>query len=128
MIPFSFLTDPSTGDLDVSQGLRFTPDLRTYVVQRLDENLSFFAGEWFLDFREGVPYWERVIGAKPDLAIVDTLYRRAILQTTGVGELKKMSLVFDRANRTLKPSFECATTDGGSISEADILRGFFVSF
>ncbi len=128
MIPFSFLTDPSTGDIDVSQGLRFTPDQRTYVVQRLDENLSYFAGEWFLDLREGVPYWERIIGAKPDLGLIDTLYRRAILATPGVASIKFLRLEFDRATRTLKPSFEATMTDGTTITAADLARGFFVNF
>jgi hypothetical protein len=128
MIPFSFLTDPSTGDIDVSQGLRFTPDQRTYVVQRLDENLSYFAGEWFLDLREGVPYWERIIGAKPDLGLIDTLYRRAILATPSVASIEFLRLEFDRATRTLKPSFEATMTDGTTITAADLARGFFVNF
>lgn len=126
MIPFTILNDPSTGDIDLSQGLRFTADLATYAVQRLDENLSFFLGEWFLDTREGVPYWERIIGAKPDLGLIDTLYRRAILLTPSVGSVPNLKLAFDRSTRKLAPSFNVILKDGSLITEADLGRKFLV--
>ena len=126
MIPFSILNDPISGDVDLSKGLRFTPDLKTYAVQRLDENLSFFLGEWFLDTREGVPYWQRIIGAKPDLGLIDTLYRRAILLTPAVGSVPNLKLDFARATRTLGVHFNVILKDGSLITDADLGRKLLV--
>lgn len=127
MIPFTVLTQGASGDVDLSKGLRFTPDLITYVAQRLFDNLSFFLNEWFLDLREGVPYFEQIIGQKPDLALIDTLYRRAILATPGVGTISNLKLDFDRATRKLAVRFEVQTVDGTTITETDIGKPFIVA-
>ncbi len=128
MIPFSVLHDPITGDVDVSQGLRFTNTLADYVKQRLDENLSFFMNEWFLDLRKGIPYYERIVGAKPDMALIDTLYRRAALLTAGVGSVPVLKSSFDAGNRTASVRFTAKLIDGTTITEADIGRPFLVNF
>jgi hypothetical protein len=125
--PFSFLHD-GNGDIDMSQGLRFTSDLSTYVVQRLGENLGFFLGEWFLDQRQGVPYFQRVIGEMPDLDLLDTLYRRAILATTGVASVTTLLLTFDNAKRLLSIAFECVLSDGSIITQADLAKLFVIDF
>lgn len=128
MIPFSLLHDPISGDVDLSKGLRFTADEKTYVAQRLSENLSFFLGEWFLDLREGIPYWDHIIGAKPDLGLIESLYRSAILGTPGVGAITALQIAFDRASRALSVRFTAALKDGTLISEADLTRNFVVNF
>lgn len=126
-LPFTFLHDEN-GDLDMSQGLRFTPDLMTYVVQRLGENLGFFLGEWFLDQREGIPYFTRIIGEAPDFALLDTLYRRSILSTTGVASITTLLLDYDNAARKLSIAFECVLTDGTTITQADLAKLFLIDF
>ena len=126
-IPFSFLHDAS-GDIDLTQGLRTTPDLATYTVQRLAENLGFFLGEWFLDQRLGVPFFTVVIGEMPDIALLDTLYRRTILDTAGVGALTALKLDYDNALRTLSIAFTCVLADGSTISQADLAKLFIINF
>ncbi len=127
MTPFTLLVDSSTGDVDVSRGLRFTTTLAQYVAQRLFDNLSFFLNEWFLNLNEGIPYFEQIIGQKPDLPLIDTLYRRAILATAGVGSISNLQLSFDRATRALSVRFEAALVDGTTITEADTGRPFVVT-
>jgi hypothetical protein len=126
-IPFSFLHDEN-GDIDMSQGLRRTLDLQTYVVQRLGENLGFFLGEWFLDLRQGVPYFQRVFGEMPDLDLLDTLYRRTILATVGVASITTLLLTYDNARRLLSVSFECVLADGSIITQADLAKLFVIGF
>lgn len=127
MTPFTFLTD-STGDIDVSRGLQFTPDLATYVVQRLDENLSFFLGEWFLDQRLGIPYFEAIIGQKPDFPLLDSLYRRAVQQTAGVASVSNLVISFEPARRAAGVRFACVLADGTTITEAILRRNFILSY
>ncbi len=128
MIPTSFLLDTVTGDLDMSQGLRLTPDLQTYVVQRLDENFSFFLGEYFLNLRLGIPYFERVIGQKPDLALLQTLLSRAAQQTVGVASVPSFRAAFDRDTRKARPSFSLVLSDGTEITDALLRRDFIVEY
>ncbi len=128
MTPKSFLIDQSTGDLDMSQGLRFTEDLQTYVVQRLDENFSFFLGEYFLNERLGIPYFERVIGQKPDFALLQTLLSRAALQTIGVVSVPSFRVAFDKRDRKASPSFSVTLSDGTEITEASLRRDFIVAY
>ncbi len=127
MTPFSFLTGDD-GDLDLTAGLSFTPDLETYVAQRLDENFSFFLGEWFLDLRLGIPYWERIIGAKPDLGLIDTLYRRAALATPGVASVKNLQVSFVGATRKLPVALTVRLVDGGTVTSEDLKRPLIVNF
>lgn len=105
MIPRN-LTCQEDGDLDFSRGLRLTEDLVTYVVQRLRQRLRFFLGEWFLDQRLGIPYFQRVFVSNPDIPLITSLFRRVIIRTTGVAAVEKLSVRFDRKTRTLFTSFE----------------------
>lgn len=105
MIPKDLLCLP-TGDLDLSRGMRLTPDLVTYVTQRLRQRLRFFLAEWFLDARLGVPYFQRVFVANPDLPLLTSVFRKVILRTTGVAAVERLALKFDRRTRVLLVSFE----------------------
>lgn len=127
MIPFSLLHNDS-GDIDVSQGLRFTPDLKTFVVQKLDENLSSFWGEWFLDYRLGLPYMQKIVGRKPDLPLLDTLFRRGVRQTVGVGSVSAFKTGFDRKTRKASVFFSVVLADGSTITQADLSRPFVVDY
>lgn len=101
----------SDHDLDLTHGVSLTPDLPTYVRQKILQRLRFFLGEWFLDQRQGVPYFERVFVNAPDISFLTSLYRRIILGTRGVGGLESISLRFDRTTRTLFVSFVAKLVD-----------------
>jgi hypothetical protein len=101
----------SDHDLDLSHGISLTTDLKTYVKQKILQRLRYFLGEWFLDRRQGVPYFERVFVENPDISFLTSLYRRIILGTRGVGGLESIELRFDRPNRTLLVSFVARLAD-----------------
>jgi len=128
VIPFCFLANVD-GGLDLSQGLRRTPDLRTYVAQRLRQNLSFFLGEWFLDQRQGIPYFERILGQGFDGPLLDRLFRRAVLRQPGVATVDRIVVKFDGPTRTASfPVFDVTLNDGSKISAADLGAPFLVNF
>jgi hypothetical protein len=102
----------SNGDLDLSLGLRFTTTLAQYVAQKLDERLSWFLGEWFLDVRLGIPYFRDIIGQRYDRRLIDTLFQRACALTPGVALVKSLRSEFDRSTRTLTVTGEVQCTDG----------------
>lgn len=128
MIPFTFLYTSPGGDLDISRGLRFTPDLKTYVAQRLDENMSFFLGEWFLDKRKGLPYFGAIIGQKPDFPLLDSLYRQAAKLTTGVAAVPQMEIGFDRQARRASVKFAVTLKDGTQITDTEVGQAFILKY
>lgn len=126
-IPFSFLST-STGDLDLSQGLRRTTTMPQYVAQRLRQNLSFFLGEWFLDQRQGLPYWKRIIGQRFDASLIEQIFRKACLATAGVSRVERLQVAFNRRTRALSiPSLIAICNDGTKVTQADLGSPFIIN-
>jgi hypothetical protein len=80
--------------------------------QRIAARLKFFMGEWFLDLRQGMPYYRDVLVANPNFPLIRSLFRRAILTTPGVLSLPRLLLSFDAPARQLTVSFQAVCTDG----------------
>jgi len=84
------------------------------VRQRIASRLKFFVGEWFLDLRQGVPYYRDVLLKSPNLALVRSLFRRVILGTPGVLSVAKLDVELDQATRQAQVTFQ-AVCNGGTI-------------
>lgn len=97
--------DLSTGDLVILTGIEAT-------AQRLRRKLRFFLGEWFLDTRLGVPYFESILVKNPQTNIILSIYRQIIFDDEAVTTLNDLNLEYDAANRTLSVTFRAETTEG----------------
>ena len=84
------------------------------VRQRLVSRLRFFRGEWFLDLRQGIPYYRDVLVKNPRSPAIRSLFRRVILDTPGVLSLPRLDLVIDERARRGQLVFE-AVVEGGKI-------------
>ena len=105
----------SDGDLDITGGnLSLTSGIDA-VRQRLELSLKFFRGEWFLDRRVGIPYFERILVKGPNIPAITTLFRDAILTDPEVLEVLGLQLDFDPAARTLAVSFTAPTVLGEAV-------------
>lgn len=81
--------------------------------QDIDTRLRTFLAEWFLDLRVGMPYFQKVLGQKPRLPILQSLFVRAVVETPGVlAPLNDFEIDFDGATRRLSVSFRCDTVEG----------------
>jgi len=74
--------------------------------------LQFFQGEWVLDARLGVPYFQKILGAKPNLSVVRSILRKVILGTPGIDSINDLSVTFNSVLRLLEISFTAETKDG----------------
>ncbi len=81
--------------------------------QRLEHRFGFGRGEWFLDQRQGVPYFKHVLGKTADDRAIRTIFRSIILNTPGAKSITKFDLVYDKSDRSVALDFEATTTDGG---------------
>jgi len=82
------------------------------VGQHLRNRLNTFFQEWFLDKREGVPYFEHIFKKKINPLVVDGIFKREIINTPGILELKSFNLDIDGTLRVLTLSFTASSTDG----------------
>lgn len=106
----TFARVEATGDIEIPPRIvRGVEAIRLRLVARL----KFFKAEWFLDKRQGMPYFEAVFVKNPDIALVQSIFRRAILATPGVFTIARMVTVFDQRRRifTIDP-LEIVLTGG----------------
>jgi hypothetical protein len=125
-----FRTIPA-GDLAIENGdllvLGYTDETRVrYIRQKIASRFKFFLREWFLDQREGVPYYRDVFVKNPNLDLVRSLFRRVLLKTTGVKSVTRFVLNYDPAARTLSFAFS-ALVDGGEVAVRPEDADFIVS-
>jgi len=92
-----YALDPLTGDLAIPMRLVGGVDA---VAQRLAIRMGFWRGDWFLDLREGVPYLQNVFIRNPDLALVESFFRRIIRETPGVSRILSYTHNLHKPTRT----------------------------
>ncbi len=100
------------GDWDILNGelvfVRDQEELRQFLIQKM----RTFLGEWFLDLRVGVPYFEEIFKKRPDPAIIESIFVNEILATPGIVDLVEFDLNLDNATRSLSVDFRATTLDG----------------
>jgi hypothetical protein len=102
------------GDVALTTGVAAT-------TQRLRVKLRMFKGEWFLNTREGVPYFDRVFIKTPSLATVTAIFRGVILADPGVTELVSFTAQLETTTRDLLISFHATCVDGNPIVFTDFV-------
>jgi hypothetical protein len=102
----------TAGDLLVTNNALTIVEGDAAIRQHLSTRLQFFKGEWPMDQRLGVPYYEYVLVKNPDLSLVRSIFRKAILDTPGIDTLEEFTLSYDNPSRVLGLSFTAKKTDG----------------
>ena len=106
------LFDETTKDIDTSGiDLQHTGPLNS-ITQHLRQRLRMFKNEYFLDSRIGVPYHEQILRKNPNPTVVDSEFKKVIINTPGVEKLTKFLLDLDTATRELTVTFEAVTNEG----------------
>lgn len=104
--------DTVSGDLEIIEGnpsLTITVDA---IRQHLSQRLKTFLGEWFLDSRIGVPYFQHILQKNPNPVVVDAVLKKEIIQTPGVEELIQFDVDIDEATREASLIFRVKTIAG----------------
>lgn len=114
-----------SGDLDLVNGNLVWLEGAAAVRQKVSSRFRMFLGEWFLDRRQGVPYYRHVFVKNPDLAVIRLVFRRVLLGTPGILSAPVFELAFDSAARTLSFNFEAQSAEEPIIVSEDD-RAFIV--
>lgn len=78
--------------------------------QAVRGRLRFFLGEWFLDARQGFPYFRDVFIKNPNRQSIISSLRRTIRETAGVAQVDELTLSVD-ADRRASVSFRAILED-----------------
>lgn len=95
--------------------------------QRIASRFRFFLGEWFLDRRQGVPWFRDVFKKNPDLRVVRSVFRQVLATTPGVISISRFDLQVDTVERTLYFDFEVQGLNGPVVVAPED-RDFILTF
>jgi hypothetical protein len=100
------------GDLDFTDGeLRLLTGVEA-IAQHLRIRFRTFLGEWHLDQRIGIPYFQHVFVKNPNPVLIRSIFREVALGTPGVKLIARLELDLDRTTRTLSVSMSGNCDDG----------------
>jgi hypothetical protein len=82
------------------------------VAQRMTQRLRTFLGEWFLNQEIGVPYLQEVMKKNPNNTIVESVFKREIMDTPGVIGIDSFNISVDNATRVMTLTVKAKSTAG----------------
>ncbi|MEW5803904.1 MAG: hypothetical protein AB1847_17555 [bacterium] len=80
--------------------------------QHLSQKIKTFYGEWFLHMAIGVPYFQQVFVKNPNLQVIDSIFKREIINTPGIVQLLEFNLNINSSTRVLNLVFKARTDEG----------------
>jgi hypothetical protein len=104
--------DPTTGDLDLSTGSIEPVTGVDAIAQECLIRLRTFLGEWFLDERIGVPYFQFIFEKPRRQNLIDQVFKEVIATTPGVLSIRTFNQTFNAGTRELSISFVADTIAG----------------
>jgi len=108
-------------ELTNTNDLKFTDGKLTFLrgadetAQRLFTKFQLVKGEWFLDTRIGVAYFDLSLQKNPDLERIRRQFRSVILSESAIDEIESLTLDLDRATRVLSFTFRARHNSGAVI-------------
>ena len=82
------------------------------IAQHCSIRFKTFLGEWFLNENIGIDYFGKILIKNPDMAFVQTTFRRTVLTTPGVLSLTEFTMSLNNTTRTLSVTFRAITIEG----------------
>jgi hypothetical protein len=109
------------GDLKLEDGTTKIVDGPEYAEQRIAVTCDFFLGEFFLNVKEGIPYFRDILIKNPNPDTVRSVFRRAIMQTPGIVSAN-VTWTVDAAQRKGFVEFEAIHKSGQKIAQKLVLE------
>lgn len=114
----SSLLQTTLGDLDIVTNpgrLTLLDDKAQCAAQKTRNRLLFFLGEWFLDTRLGVPWFQSILVKAPDLPIVEKILREVITSVPSITGIVQFLITYVPRARSVAFAFEAQTETGQTI-------------
>lgn len=111
--------NPILGDMHLTAGDSTTVEGDVATEQEIRSRLLLFRGSYFLDLREGVPWYQEILRKGYAPARVRELLRQTIATHPAVIDVPSVVLSVDRATRAASVTFEARTIEGVTIRSED---------
>ena len=102
-----------TGDLDLTGHRLNLVTGEAAIEQNLRVRLRFGLESWFLDLRQGIPFFGEILIKSPNMLLVRSIFRQAILDTAGIVAVTSLTASINSSTRLLSLDFT-ATMDTGA--------------
>jgi len=120
----TFNWNTATEDIALPITVLQSPDaLEHYLRQRF----RFFLNEWFINLREGIPYYRDILIKAPAPATVRSIFRQVILTSQDIDSLRELNIDIDRTKRQLQVDFLAVRTDGGLFDTSKLDQPFIIT-
>lgn len=106
------------GDYQFGRSGIFLKDSPQAVAQAVQTRLALWAGEWFLDDREGTPYEAAIFGHNSQ-GLRDQVLKQRILETAGVLQIVAYESRLG-ADRSMSVAVRIATIYGEAVATAQL--------
>lgn len=103
--------DTGTHDLDFTGGNFTLIEGADEIAQKLRVRYQFFKGEWFLDQRVGVPYFQTIFVKGVPETVIRTTMVNVALTTPGVANVEDYEFSLDAVTRAASISFRAILED-----------------
>lgn len=87
--------------------------------QRVRSRFELLLGEYFLDTRAGVPWFETITVKGTSLDVITSIFRGIVLDDFEVVDLRDFTARADRQTRQLFVSFVAVLADGSTIERTE---------
>ena len=91
------------------------------IEQHLKQRLQTFFGEWFLDNRIGVPYFQQILKKNINPSVVEDLIVSEIINTDGIVEIIDLETNLEKAIREFQIEFKARTIEGDVINFSEVI-------
>lgn len=121
--------DPRKKDLIINSDGKFERITGSNeVVQRIDVALNHYIEEYFLNIPNGVPWYEKILGAKGGSSKISNILRMKLLKVPGVVQIVSFSVVYNGATRAYTVSSRVLVRPGpGEPTELVTINGIDVA-
>lgn len=109
------------GDLVIENGEVIMITGVDEIAQFVGQKLKTILGEWFLDVRLGLPYFDKILTKRVKPAIIEQIFIAEIVSTPGILNLLEFDLNLDTATRTMTVEFRALSTEGEVIFNEDLI-------
>ena len=102
----------SNWDIDIDNGDLSLTEGREGVQQHWAQRLKTFFGEWFLNTKIGVPYFQHILKKNYNPVIVDSVLKKETIETPGIIRITKFELDIETTTRELTLIARASSEDG----------------
>ena len=102
----------SVWDIDLSENDLQLTSGREGIQQHWAQRLKTFYGEWFLNKKIGIPYFQHILKKNANPVIIDSVFKKETIQTPGIIRITQFNLDLDNSTRELSLTARASSEDG----------------